>query len=264
MPASNAEEARRLAAQQRSDVLDPPEPPAGQPRPTNPRRYLLSSEMLHLPSEPPLFEVMIDSWGSMPGVSGPRFVKGDYVAPDDAPSYDFEWAVRQGVIRRLNMAEARTVAPSSTQSLTGDGSGIDPDLEEAGRFFAGFLDPDVTGIVSDPEGNAVTVTGPQGPREDPEYAKPTVDVPRGGQPAARPVIEAPEGADTGSHAQIVRDHFAKSMRDPTPAEERRRASAASRARQRRARERASAKKGETSPSVEPAPDAPSGEPGTPA
>ena len=157
----------------------------------------VQAAMANRAAEPALYEVLVDTFGSHV-----QHTKGQILRKDDSP-YDLEDAHRRGVVRRISVAEARSGLPSFTMPLTGDNRDIDWEQQVAARYYAGL--PAVDDPTRGPHGERATVTGPQGPAEPEDLAKPTIPDLKGGAPAANPVLVA-EGK---AHEEVVRDHFAK-------------------------------------------------------
>jgi hypothetical protein len=170
-------------------------------------RYAMAQVMADTAQDPPVWEVMVDQWGA-----GPTLVRGQRIMEDSSP-YDPYQAEARGVLRRLSLAEVRSQTPSSTLPLTGDGLAVDETLIMAGRFHAGFRTPDITGVLSDPNGNPVTVTTAGGPAEIPGQTKPTLPGPDNNDPAPRPVIVVEQGQDTRA---AVEKYFEKEQPEAAP------------------------------------------------
>lgn len=170
-------------------------------------RYAAAEMMTQMQADPVVWEVVVDQWGAEP-----QLTRGMRVTEDTAP-YDPHSAEMRGVLRRLSVAEMRNQTPHPTLPLTGDGLAVDEALLMAGRFHAGFRGPEITGTLSDPMGNPVTVTTSGGPAEPPGHTKPTLPGPDNGVGAARPVITIEQGQDPRS---AVEDFFADQERQAGP------------------------------------------------
>lgn len=118
-----------------------------------------------------LAQVMVDQWGHRG-----EYIKGDILDRGalNPAHYDWDHAVRMGVLRLLTHAEARSWPTTTPLDDTG---GVDQDHRRAMRYAAG-ISPDVPR----------TVTTASGPPEPAEFAKPTLAGPDNNQEAARPVV----------------------------------------------------------------------------